>query len=132
MREKQIKTTIYYTPTRMAKIVKLKLVNIDKDTHLNSSWLLKLPRQLSGKESTCQCRRCRRCGFDPWVGKMPWRRKWQPTPVFWAAESHGQRSWVGHSPWGGKESDTTEHYHHTVCDRSINWHKHFGMFGNNY
>ena len=41
-----------------------------------------LPRWLSGKESACQCRRYRRCGFDPWVGKSPWRRKWQPIPVF--------------------------------------------------
>ena len=41
-----------------------------------------LPRWLSGKESACQCRRYWRCGFDPWVGKSPWRRKWQPIPVF--------------------------------------------------
>ena len=45
-----------------------------------------------GKESACQCRRCE---FDPWVGKIPWRRKWQPTPVFLPGESHGQRSLVG-------------------------------------
>ena len=45
-------------------------------------------------------------GFDPWVGKIPWRRKWQPTPVFLRGESHGQRSLVGYSPWGRKESDT--------------------------
>ena len=47
-------------------------------------------------------------GFDPWVGKIPWRRKWQPTPVFLPGESHGQRSLVGYSPWGPRESDTTE------------------------
>ena len=40
------------------------------------------PISTSGKESTCQCRRCKRCGFDPWVGKIPWMRAWQPTPVF--------------------------------------------------
>ena len=45
-------------------------------------WLWGLPWWLSGKESACQCRRCRRHGFDPWVEKIPWRRKWQPTPVF--------------------------------------------------
>ena len=39
-------------------------------------------------------------GFDPWVGKIPWRREWQPTPVFWPGEFHGQRSLVGYSPWG--------------------------------
>ena len=45
---------------------------------------------------------------DPWVGKIPWRRKWQPTPVFLPEKSHGQRSLVGYSPWGRKESDATE------------------------
>ena len=39
-------------------------------------------------------------GFNPWVGKIPWRRKWQPTPVFLPGESHGQRSLAGYSPWG--------------------------------
>ena len=59
-----------------------------------------LPRWLSGKESACQCRRHRRCGFDPWVGKIPWSRKWQPTLVFLPGESYGQRSLVGYNPWG--------------------------------
>ena len=54
---------------------------------------------------------CRRSGFDPWVGKIPWRRKWQPTPVLSPGESHGQRSLVGYSPWGHKESDMTEGLH---------------------
>ena len=58
-----------------------------------------LPWWLSGKESACQCRRCR---FDPWAGKIPWRRKWQPTSVFLPGKSHGQRSLVACSPWGGK------------------------------
>ena len=44
-----------------------------------------------GKESACQCRRCKKCRFDLWVGKIPWRRKWQLTPVFLPAKSHGQR-----------------------------------------
>ena len=48
-----------------------------------------------------------RCGFDPWVGKIPWRRKWQATPVFLLGEFHGQRSGTGCSPWNGKESDMT-------------------------
>ena len=47
-------------------------------------------------------------GFDPWVGKIPWRRKWQPTPVFLPGKPHGQRSLVGYSPWGHKVSDMTE------------------------
>ena len=47
-------------------------------------------------------------GFDPWVGKILWRRAWQPTPVFLPEESHGERSVAGYSPWGRKESDMTE------------------------
>ena len=50
---------------------------------------------------------CRRREFDPWVGKIPWRRKWQPTPVFLTGEPHVQRSLVGYSPWGCKELDST-------------------------
>ena len=46
--------------------------------------------------------------FDPCVGKIPWRRNWQPTPVFLPGESHGQRSLAGYGPWGRKESDTSE------------------------
>ena len=61
-----------------------------------------LPRWLSGKESTCQCRRCKRCRFDPWIGKIPWRRKWQPTPVLLPGKSHGRRSLAGYSPRGSK------------------------------
>ena len=81
-------------------------------TKIDSWWLedfnvrhgtLKLPGGTSSKESNCQCRRHKRCEFDPWVEKIPWRRKWQPTPVFFPAESHEQRSLVGYSPWGRKE-----------------------------
>ena len=51
----------------------------------------------SVKQSPCQCKRC---GFNPWVGKTPWRRKWQPTPVFLPGESHSQKSLESYSPWG--------------------------------
>ena len=61
-----------------------------------------LSRWLSGKESACQCRRCKRCRFSPWLGKIPWRRKWQPTPLPLPGKSQGQRSLVGYSPWGCK------------------------------
>ena len=64
------------------------------------------PDGSDSKESICLP--CRRLKFDPWVGKIPWRREWQPTPVFLPGESHGQRSLVGYSPWGHEESDTTE------------------------
>ena len=63
----------------------------------------------SAKESACQCRRRERCGFDPWARNIPWRRKWQPTPVFSLGKFHGWRSLVGYSPWGCKELDMTEH-----------------------
>ena len=79
-------------------------------------WLLCSPGAswLSGNEFACQSRRCRRCGFYPWVGKILWRRKWQLTPVFLPGQSHGQRSRVGYRPWDCKESDTTEH----TCTKS--------------
>jgi len=56
-----------------------------------------LSRWLSGKESTCQCRRCT---FNPWVGKIPSGRRWLPTPVFLLGKSHWQRSLACYSPWG--------------------------------
>ena len=56
-------------------------------------------------ESACQCRKRR---FDPWLRKIPWRRKWQPTPVFLPGKLHGQGSLVGYGPWGCKELDITE------------------------
>jgi len=57
------------------------------------------PCWLSGKESSCQCRRLK---FNLWVKKIPWRRKWQSIPVFLPGKSHGQRSLAGYSPWGHK------------------------------
>ena len=58
---------------------------------------------------------CQTPGIHPWVGKVLWRRKWQPTPVFLSGESHGQRSLVGYSPQGHKPSDTIEH--NILCPR---------------
>ena len=88
---------------------------MNQSTNRNSLYI-KLPRWLSGQEFACQCRRGRRLGFDPWVRKIPWRRKWQPSPVFWPGKSHGQRSLVDYSPWGRKESDMTERLHfHFLC-----------------
>ena len=66
-----------------------------------SGWVsmyLGFPGGTSGKEPACQCRRHKRCGFDPWVGEIPWRRTWQPPPVFLSGESNGQRSLAGYSP----------------------------------
>ena len=69
-----------------------------------------LPRWLS-KESVCQCRRSRRRGFSPWVGKIPWRRAWQPTGVFLPGDSHGPRSLVDYSPWGLRQDWVIKHAH---------------------
>ena len=49
-----------------------------------------------------------RSGFDPWVGKIPWRKEWQPTPIFLSEELHGQRILAGYSPRGHKDSDMTK------------------------
>ena len=68
---------------------------------------LTLGRTSVGKD----CLQHRRPGFNPLVGKIPWRRKWQPTSVFLPGESHGRRSLVGYNPWGRKELDTTERLH---------------------
>ena len=63
------------------------------------------PGGSNGKESAWNARDLR---FNPWVGKIPWRREWQPTPVFLPGEFRGQRSLAGHSPWGRKEPETNE------------------------
>ena len=60
------------------------------------------------------CLQYRRCGFDPWIGKIPWRREWLLTPVFLPGEFQGQRSLAGYSPWGHKESDTVEWLTHNI------------------
>ena len=62
----------------------------------------------SSKEFSGQCRRCTRSRFNPWVRKICGSRKWQPTPVFFPGEVHGQRSQAGYNPWGCQELDTTD------------------------
>ena len=67
------------------------------------------PDALAGKESACNardCPWCRRPRFNPWVRKIPWRREQQPSPGSFSG-SHGQRSLVGYSPWGRRESEMT-------------------------
>ena len=77
-----------------------------------------LPRWYPGKEPACQCRSRKRREFDPWVGKIPWRREWEPSTLFLLGKSHGQRSLAGYSPRGRKESDTTEDTH-VYCIDSV-------------
>ena len=85
----------------ISKIDRSLMTPIKKEKRYKQA-ILGFPGGTRGKEPACQCRRCKRHGFDPWVGKIPWRRAWQPTPVFLPGESHGQRSLVGYSPQGGK------------------------------
>ena len=78
-----------------------------------TSW--QVPWRLSGRVSASQCRRRRRRGFEPLVGKVPWWRKWQPTPVFLLGKSHGQRSLVGYSACRSQRvgHDLATEYTHT-------------------
>ena len=71
-----------------------------------------------GKEPAYQCRRCKGRGFDPRVGKIPWRRKWQPTPVFLPGKFDGQRSLAGYSPWVAKSRTQLSMRAHMHSDRS--------------
>ena len=88
--------------------------SVEKMKKFIMSGVLRVKSENCKKMITCssgdkECAlQCRRLGFNPWVGKIPWRREWQPTPVFLPGESHGQRSLAGYSPWGGKKSDMTE------------------------
>ena len=66
----------------------------------------------SGKESACQFRRCKRHRFYPWVGIIPWSRKWHPSPVFLIEKFHGQRNLVDSSPWGHKELEWLSDWAH--------------------
>ena len=81
--------------------------------------VLGLPKWCSGKEYACQCRRCWRCRFNPWIRKIPWWRKWQPTPLFLLGKFYGQRSLAVYNPWGHKESNTTEHTQQKYLPRFI-------------
>ena len=75
------------------------------------SWSARGVLPSGGSALKGSARQGRRCGFNPWVRKIPQRRAWQPTPVFLPGGFHGQRSLVGYSPWSHKESDTTEQLH---------------------
>ena len=73
-----------------------------------------LPRWHNGKESTWKYRRCKRHGFSPCVAKIPWSRKWQPTPAFLPGKCYGNWSLAGFSAWSYKELDTMSEWAHTV------------------
>ena len=78
---------------------------------LLTTYLSIIPGFPGGSDGKSICLHGGRTGLDSWVRKMPWRRKWQPTPVLLPGKFHGWRSLVGYNPWGRKESDTTELLH---------------------
>ena len=80
-------------------------------------YLQSSPGGATGKEPACQCRRYERCGFNSWVGKIPWRRAWQAPPEFLPGKFHGQKSLVGHSLGGDhKKLDMSDHTHVHAAD----------------
>ena len=112
-------TALYQTSCGFQGAVFSSLANCSACIWKAVSCTLGFPGGANGKESTCQCRKHKRCRFDPWVGRIPWRRAWQSTPVSPPGKSHGQRSLVSSSPQGHKELDTTEatehtHMHHVI------------------
>ena len=72
----------------------------NNEKNVFSIMYLRASRWLNGKESACQCKRLKKHGFDTWVRKITWSRKWQPFPVFLPAKFHGKRSPVHYGPWG--------------------------------
>ena len=89
------------------------LVNCEESTVLTLG-NLGFPMWHSGKELTCQCRRCKRCELDPWVRNILWVGNRNPLQYFLSGKFHGQMNLTGYSPWGCKDSDMTEHtYTHT-------------------
>ena len=82
------------------------------------------PGGAQGREPACQCRRHKRHRFYPWVGKISWRGKWQPTPGLLPGESHGQRSLAGSRPWSHAEPDRTKaiwHAHNRKGEFPLHW-----------
>ena len=96
--------------TKLVNLISLDVLKGHKTAHLGVWEVVLVVKNLPANAGD-------RRGFSPWVWKIPWRRAWQPTPVFLPGESHGERSLVGYSPWGCKESDVTEwlSMHIRVC-----------------
>ena len=95
-----IRGNLHAAGSSVRKILQARIVGCHFFLQFNTSHGLHwLPRWLRGKESACQGRKYR---FNPWLRKIPWRRQWQPSPVFLLEKSHGQRSLAGYSPCGRK------------------------------
>ena len=96
------------------------IINIGVHIFVQTSVPRSMPRK--GTAGSCESSiflkgfyTCRRLWFNPWVGKIPWRREWQPSPVSLPGKSHGQRSLIGYSRWGRKESGLAERLALTYC-----------------
>ena len=95
--------------------------------------LLGFPGGTSGKEPACRCRVLKRHEFNPWVGRIPSRSAWQPTPASLPGKFHGQRSLSGYSPWVPEELDTTyvtlhAHIHIALLHNVLAYSVCFGSF----
>ena len=102
------KNTIFKAKTK-GEMLSLKILSIYRKKGKKISELQEVLHQLDIILRWLRiCLQCKRPWFSPWVGNMPWRREWQPTPVFLPGKSHGQRKPVGYSPWCCKELDTIE------------------------
>ena len=108
-RERHIHRDFFPEPLEINLYTSLK-----KNPKYINVYFLKLKIRFSGKESSCQCRRCRRWGFNLWVGKIPRSMKWQLTLIYLPEKFHRQRSLMGYSPWGSRES----HTHHWVTEHA--------------
>jgi len=96
------KKCIYIWPKCRAALHFQRFHIMSEGVHLfgSGATCMGFPGGAHGKEPVCQCRRHMTHRFNPCVGKIPWRRAWQRTPVFLLGESHGQRSLAGYNPWG--------------------------------
>ena len=124
---KRARWQIFYVLWAVRSLLQLLIICWHESSHRQHSNGLG-GRGASGKEPACQCRRCRRHGFDPWVRKIPWRRKQQPTPVFLPGKSHGQRSLVGYSSWGHKEWPDLATEYNNLTEISEYWDLNFIQF----
>ena len=107
-RSKYLHRCFYFILSMFKMIFALLFLHLNENMSNRTHRVMGLSGGASGKETSCQCRRHKRHRFNLWVRKTPWRRAWQPTPVFLPIKSHGQRSLVGYSLKGHIESDMTK------------------------
>ena len=93
-------------PTNTSRNIVIRLM-LTKGNWLGTEFSQPSPGGASGEDSSCRCRSCKRHGSDPWLRQIPWRKAWQPTPVFLPGRSHCQRRLAGYR-WGHKKLEMTE------------------------